>query len=138
MHQSLLLWTIRKMTPDGFVIIAKDGTVPDGGPWNKLAAPPELKGFRPDACGLDPESGHFAFGEAKTAEDINSQHTRSQLRVFANAVHRSDRSRCRLYLSVPRSAVTSLDRVLRQVGLLGAPQIVRLHIPDCLVLEEGR
>lgn len=121
------------MTVDGFVVVARDGTVPQGGNWNKLASPPELARFRPDACGLDPDSGHFAFGEAKTSHDIDTDHTRRQLEVFANLVHRSDQSRCRLYLSIPRSCAATLDHVLGRIGLLGAPQVVRLHIPDCFV-----
>jgi hypothetical protein len=27
----------------------------------------------------------------------------------------------------------SLDHVLGQVGLLGAPHVIRLHIPDCFI-----
>jgi hypothetical protein len=58
--------------------------------------------------------------------------------VFANTIHKSDGARCRLYLAVPRSASTTLDRVLSTVGLLGAPQVVRLHIPDCLITNDQR
>jgi hypothetical protein len=42
-------------------------------------------------------------------------------------------------LAPPRSscsAAPALDRALRQVGLLGATHVVRLHIPDCFVSEE--
>ena len=121
------------MTADGFVVIASDGATPEGDSWNGVAPPPQLKRLRPDACGIDPATGHFAFGEAKTSEDINTAHTRKQLRVFAQLIHRSDHARCRLYLSVPRSAIMTLDHVLGQVGLLGAPHVVRLHIPDCFI-----
>lgn len=126
------------MTADGFAVIAKDGVVPNGGMWNQLAPPPVLKRFRPDACALDLTAGRFAFGEAKTAADITTAHTRSQLQIFANTIHRDDLTRCRLYLSFPRSAITTLDSVLGEVGLLGAPHVVRLHIPDCLLADEGR
>jgi hypothetical protein len=138
MHQALLLWAIRKMTADGFAVIAKDGIVPDGGLWNGLAPPPTLKDFRPDACGLDLSTGRLAFGEAKTEADITTSHTRRQLQVFANTIHRSDATRCRLYLAVPRSASTTLDWVLGKLGLLGMPHVVRLHIPDCLIAHEKR
>ncbi len=137
-HQSLLLWALRKMTADGFAVIAKDGNVPNGGLWNQLAPPPLLQHFRPDACALDRATGRFALGEAKTAEDITTPHTKNQLQVFANMTHRSDHDRCRLYLAIPRSAITTLARVLGQVGLLGAPHVVRLHIPDCLIAENER
>lgn len=124
------------MTADGYAVISKDGDVP--GIATTLPLPPILKHLRPDACGLDPTTGRFALGEAKTAADIMTPHTRSQLRVFANTIHKSDGARCRLYLAVPRSASVTLDRVLDTVGLLGAPQVVRLHIPDCLITNEQR
>ena len=133
-HQTLLLWAIRKMTADGYAIIAKDGDVP--GIAAPLPAPPVLQKVRPDACGLDPTTGRFALGEAKTAADIATPHTRHQLETFANTIHKSDGAKCRLYLAVPRSASTTLDRVLGTVGLLGAPQVVRLHIPDCLITSD--
>lgn len=42
---------------------------------------------------------------------------------------------CRPYRAVPRSAAPALDRVLADTGLLGAAHVVRLHIPDCLVMD---
>jgi len=121
------------MTADGFLVIATDGAIPQGGSWNRLAPPPQLKRLRPDACGVDPATGHFAFGEAKTSQDVKTGHPRKQLRVFAQLIHRSDYARSRFYISVPRSAVVMLDHVLGQVGLLGARHVVRLHIPDCFI-----
>ena len=134
-HQSLLQWAIRKMTFDGFLMIGCDGSVPQGGDWNRLPAPPEIARLRPDACGVDPDTGHFAFGEAKTFSDIDTEHTRRQLRTFARLVHRADGATCRLYVAIPRSAARILDRVLVGTGLFGARNVVRLHIPDCLVGE---
>jgi hypothetical protein len=124
------------MTADGYTLLGKDGTVP--GITKPLPQPPVIKNVRPDACGHDPITGRFALGEAKTASDIATLHTKQQLRVFANTIHHHDGRRCRLYLAVPRSASTTLDRLLGTVGLLGAPQVVRLHIPDCLIGEEAR
>jgi hypothetical protein len=135
-HQTLLLWAIRKMTADGYTLLGKDGTVP--GITTPLPQPPVIKNVRPDACGQDPTTGRFALGEAKTAADIATPHTKQQLQVFANTIHNDDGRQCRLYVAVPRSASTTLDRVLGTVGLLGAPQVVRLHIPDCLIREEAR
>jgi hypothetical protein len=39
----------------------------------------------------------------------------------------------RLYLAAPRSMSIEIDAVLSRVGLLGAREVVRLHIPDCLL-----
>lgn len=134
-HQSLVLWIARKMTADGFLVAGCDGSVPQGGLWNGLPRPPELGGVRPDAYGIAPATGKFAFGEAKTCRDIDTPHTRKQLRVFGRLMHREGRMACRLYIAVPRSAAGVLDRVLCQVGLQGARHVVRLHIPDCLVTD---
>jgi hypothetical protein len=134
-HQSLLLWIARKMTADGFLVAGCDGSMPQGGLWDALPPPPELDGVRPDACGVARANGQFAFGEAKTYQDIDTAHTRKQLRVFGSLVDRSGNTACRLYIAVPRSAAGVLDRVLGQVGLLGARHVVRLHIPDCLVTD---
>lgn len=100
-----------------------------------LPVPPEFVGIRPDAWGIVPTTGDIAFGEAKTWADIDTVHTRKQLRVLGGLVWRSDRKRCGLYFAVPRSAARELDRVLGDVGLLGARHLVRLHIPDCFVTE---
>jgi hypothetical protein len=137
-HQSLLLWISRKMALDGFLLCNSDGPMPQGGYWNQLPQAPEVSGFRADACGVLPLTGEFAFGEAKTYQDIDTEHTRKQLRIFGYLKHRDGRTMCRLYFAVPRSAAIGLDRVLRDVGLLGAPHIVRLHIPDCFVTDELR
>lgn len=125
------------MTVDGFLIVACDGSMSQGGGWNALAPPPEVMRLRPDACGIDPTTGHLAFGEAKTSQDIDTGHTRQQLRVFAQLVHRRDKARCRLYLAVPRSGTVILDHVLGEIGLLGARHVVRLHIPDCFIAENS-
>lgn len=125
------------MSFDGFLILASDGAVPQGGAWNALPAPPEMMHLRADACGFDPNTGRYAFGEAKTSQDIDTEHTRRQLRVFAKLVHRLDGTMCWLYLAVPRSAVTALDRVLVESGLLEARNVIRLQIPDCFVEGTG-
>lgn len=136
-HQSLLLWIARKMTADGFLVAGCEGSMPQGGQWNGLPPPPKMSGVRPDAYGIA-FTGEFAFGEAKTFQDIDTAHTRKQLSVFGHHLDADGKSVCRLYIAVPRSAAGLLDRVLGQVGLLGARHVVRLHIPDCFVTGEIR
>ena len=38
-----------------------------------------------------------------------------------------------LYLAIPRSAAPALDRVLAELGLVGARELVRVHVPDILL-----
>ena len=75
-------------------------------------------------------SGEVAYGEAKTALDLTSPHTDKQFRVLASTVRNSG---ARLYIVVPRSACTELDRALYRAGLLGNSRVVRLHVPDVLL-----
>lgn len=134
-HQALLLWIIRKMATDGFLLAGCDGFVPQGGLWKSVPRPSDVAGLRPDACGTMPTTGEFAIGEAKTAADLENVHTRKQLYVFGRLRTRPGNMACRLYIAVPRSAAPALDRMLARVGLLGAKHVVRLHIPDCFVAE---
>lgn len=134
-HQSLVLWIARKMVADGYILFGCDGAVPQGGMWRDLARPSELAGVRPDACGISPTTGDFAVGEAKSAADIDTVHTRKQLAVFGRLRTEHRKLPSRLYIAVPRSAAPVLDRVLARIGLLGAKHVIRLHIPDCLIAE---
>jgi hypothetical protein len=131
-HQTLLLWAARKMTRDGFRLGGYDGRSIQGGVWNDLDAPPTLAGVRPDAWGYD--GARVALAEAKTARDVDTEHTRMQLRAFLRLRNRTA-TPWRLYFAIPRSAAPSLDRVLSELGLASSNDIVRLHVPD--VLLEG-
>src|SRR5258708_3165119 len=137
-HQLLVLWAVRKMQADGYVPVACDGKVTQLDCERNLHAPPTFASFRPDACGVSPITGAFAFGEAKTPQDIDTAHTRRQLRVFSSISVRKTGEVCRLYVAVPRSEAHVLDRVLAKLGLIGAPHIKSMHIPDCLLEEDTK
>jgi hypothetical protein len=134
-HQVLLLWVVRKMAADGFVVGGCEGPLRESALWDKLQGTPTIGSVRPDAWGVTPTADRFAFGEAKTTDDIVNAHTRKQLVVFGRLVHRETRALCHLYVAVCRSDAPALDRVLAQAGLLGLPHVIRLHIPDCLIAE---
>lgn len=132
-HQSLLLWGVRRMISDGFCIAGFDGRIDQAGELNRLPAPIELRGVRPDACGVSPAEGTLGFVEAKTGGDIDNQHTRQQLRVLGYARMRDRDTRCPLYIAIPRSCAYALDRVLIDVGLIGSRHVRRIHVPDILL-----
>jgi hypothetical protein len=134
-HQSLLLWGVRRMMTDGFRIAGFDGRIDQAGELNRLPAPIELEGVRPDACGVFPVGGTFGFVEAKTANDIDNLHTRQQLRVLGYTRMRGGRIRCPLYIAIPRSCAYALDRVLIDVGLIGSNHVRRIHVPDILLVQ---
>src|SRR5260370_13716133 len=132
-HQLLVLWAVRKMQADGYVPVACDGKVTQFDCEQSLHAPPTFASFRPDACGVSPITGAFAFGEAKTPQDIDTAHTRRQLRVFSSISVRKTGAVCRLYVPVPRSEAHVLDRVLSMLGLIGPPHIKSMPIPNYLL-----
>jgi hypothetical protein len=134
-HQTLLLWIARKMVSDGFRLTGYDGPTPYGGAWNLLPPPFEIAGVRCDACGLASDTWEIGVGEAKTSDDLASEHTKRQLRVFGHLVHKESGAPCRLYIAVPRSAVYALDHALIKTNLIGARHIIRLHIPDAMLEE---
>lgn len=134
-HQWLLLWAARKMCGDGFLLGGFEAPVPQGGVWNTLPLPFELKGFRPDGWGVKLDESLFAFAEAKSLGDIDTAHTRSQLKTFGHVAMRATGERCPIYVAVPRSGAQLLNRVLHHVGLLGAPHVMRIEVPDVLLRE---
>jgi len=135
-HQALVLWAARKMARDGFRIAGYDGESSQGGRWNQLPPPAIVGGVRPDVWGYDTPRMRVAFGEAKTSGDIDTEHTRVQLRTFRRLHAKTSRIPCRLYIAVPRSAARRLDHVLADLGLLGDREIICLHVPDVLIGEE--
>jgi hypothetical protein len=137
-HQRLVLWLARKMVADGYLIAGYEGPTEQGGLWNRLPAPFEIAGVRPDVFGMRAQGTWMAFGEAKTAEDVFTQHTLRQLRVFGHLRDHRNGEHCPLYIAVPRSAAWALDRALVSVGLINASYLLRLHIPDCLLVEGSR
>jgi hypothetical protein len=121
------------MVADGFHPIGFEGHIDQAGDLNRLPPPLELRGIRPDACGVRGGGELLGFAEAKTEHDIDNAHTKAQLRVLGHIRMRGDKSRCPLYIAVPRSCAYKLDRVLIDVGLIAARHILRIHVPDVLL-----
>ena len=123
------------MAADGFLLGGFEAPARQAGFWNSLPIPFELGGVRPDAWGIRAQDSLMAFAEVKTTGDVETNHTRQQLRVFGYTNMREGSVRCPVYVAVPLSAQRRLDRVLDGLGLLRARHVVRLHIPDVLLRE---
>ena len=123
------------MVTDGFVVSGFDGRAPRGEEWSSLPTPFTFRGVRADVWGRREQDQMIAFGEAKTFHDIDTAHTRRQLAILGKIKMQRAKVGCLLYIAVPHSAVYELDRVLIDVGLMRAKNVVRLHIPDILVEE---
>jgi hypothetical protein len=135
-HQWLLVWAVRRMAKDGYVVSGFDGLAPRGDVWNALPTPFVIRGIRPDAWGQRESDQIIAFAEAKTFHDVDTAHTRQQLEILGKVRMKNSKIACPIYIAVPRTAVYELDRVLIDVGLLRARNLVRLHVPD-IFLEEA-
>ena len=123
------------MAADGYQPIGFDGESPQGNIWNNLPAPFEVYNVRPDACGIAPDSGDLALCEAKTANDLSNSHTLRQFRIFGQLLQRANSKLCQLYVAVPYSAIHQLDSTLARLNLVNSKNIVRLHIPDCFLVD---
>ena len=134
-HQWLLVWASRRMVRDGFVVSGFDGRAPRCKELSALPSPFVFQQVRADAWGQRPKDRMIAFAEAKTFDDVDTEHTRRQLEILGKTRIKGSQTPCPLYIAVPRSAVYELDSVLIDIGLLRAPNVVRLHIPDALIEE---
>src|SRR4051812_35634992 len=132
-HQWLVLWIARKMERDGFVVTRYDGPTPQGGMRNGLPAPGSMGGYRPDVVGVTLDKTGWALGEAKSHEDVDTTHTRRQLGLFGRAI--SNGVPAALYVAVPFTSRSVLERVLIDAGLSHRPSVHRILIPDCLVID---
>lgn len=112
-----------------------DGPAEQAGLWNALPRTFTVGGKRPDAWGIRTKDRLLAFGEAKTAGDVDNWHTRAQLKIFGFTRMRRCGRLCPLFLATPQSSGGLLDQVLAELGLLGADHIVRLPVPDILLEE---
>ena len=104
-HQWLVLWVARKMAADGYTIAGYDGPTAQGGLWNRLPIPFEIASVSPDVFGICKQSARIVVGEAKTAEDVFTQHTVQQLRILGHL--RDPRKQRALHALHRRSAVGS-------------------------------
>lgn len=131
-HQALVLWGVRRMLCDGFLMTGVDGWVDRLGTPTGLPRPPVIHGVRPDASGWHATDDVEAFVEAKSERDVDNVHTRKQLRELSS-LRSSSGKLCTLYLAIPRSAAYALDRVLIDLGLLRAKNVRRIHVPAILL-----
>lgn len=121
------------MIADGFRLTGFEGRIDQAGELSQLPPPFELRGVRPDVCGVHAGSGHIGFAEAKTEHDVDNAHTRTQLRVLGYVRMRDGKTACPLYIAVPRSCAYALDRVLIDLGLIAAKHVRRIHVPEVLL-----
>jgi hypothetical protein len=92
--------------------------------------PPMIEGFRPDLYATTYGALQAVLiGEAKTANDLETAHSREQYRAYARYLAASTRST--LILAVPWQLRVRAKTLIRlAVEEAGAPNIVRIVIDD--------
>lgn len=96
--------------------------------------PPMIEGFRPDLYATCGATEAVIIGEAKTANDLETAHSREQYRAYARHLAASPRST--FILAVPWQLRVRAKTLMRlAVEEAGAPAIVRIVIDDVQELQ---
>jgi len=106
-HQRLVGELISWMQTEGYRIRC--------GNYGNLSQCKEVRGYIPDVKGSSNDLN--AYGEAKTEDDIDNNHSKNQFRVFANRVMKKSKAPCPFYIAIPKGSENDLRRVLRELGL---------------------
>jgi hypothetical protein len=91
------------------------------GSYGNLAQCEEVEGSIPDVKGSS--DGLHAYGEAKTADDIDNDHTKEQFRVFGHRVMTATKRHCPFFIAIPVGSEAVLRGVLRELGLGSASHV---------------
>jgi hypothetical protein len=112
----------------GYSALAIDGAT-EGLRQAELKRPEVFGRHRPDAVGCAPD-GRLCIGEAKTAGDFGSHHTREQLEDYLVA---RGSTYPLVLLGYPRSADAVVRSLLSTIGALDCPQLELIAVPDELL-----
>lgn len=85
-----------------------------------------IKSFEPDVRAFDNNTGLNYIGEAKTCDNLQSQHTKDQFMEFSNRVMTGGKSHgmdVPFYIIVPEDCTSHLRRVLTELDLLNRTNI---------------
>ena len=132
-HQWLVVWLSRRINGDGFSLVGADAgrasSLIRGTPLCSVS----IGVVRPDVIGVSQGDRSIAFGEAKTAGDLNNAHTWNQLAVMLGARDSRGR-RPKVYLAFPSSCLKVAAKSLMKVGLQAAVRVTLVPIPDVLLM----
>ncbi len=73
-------------------------------------------------------NGLIAIGEARTAGDIDNEHTKEQIKIGANGIANRGGWKDQLipfYIAIPSGSDEELQKVLKELGYLNKPNIKR-------------
>jgi hypothetical protein len=112
----------------GYEIVASDQQYALLG-GRRVPVPPAISRHMPDLLGSRDDSPIFCIGEAKTAGDLRSRHTREQLIDFSAAPD------CHVIIAVPASGLAALQKVLGEEGIAFNARFECMVVPDQLTAD---
>ena len=132
-HQWLVVWLSRRIARDGYSLVGVDA-----GRFAQLLTPPPPPGIsigpvRPDVVGVHSRERFLALGEAKSAFDLDTSHTRVQLAAML-CMRDIQGRRARVYLAFPRAALEAAARTVVSLGLAPAARVILVPIADGALL----
>ena len=75
------------------------------------------KGHIPDVEGYDESRQLWAFGEAKTEDDIDNEYSRDQFNNFSRLQMKDSGVSVPFYIAIPKGSENTLTGVLKELGL---------------------
>jgi hypothetical protein len=89
----------------------------------------ETEGHIPDVRGHRSSDELNAIGEAKTCEDLTSERTKEQFKVFSSRSMSDGKSKGKdvpFYIAITKGCEKELENVLRELSLDKKPNVIRL------------
>jgi hypothetical protein len=93
--------------------------------------PPQLANVRPDLYAREKTTGHLIIGEAKISDDIENEHTDSQLKIYFE--HLREQSAGQLIFVVPFLDGGAAHRICRKVKKISNCMSVPFEIIGCMI-----
>lgn len=106
-HQKLVGQLVSWLQTEGYEIKC--------GNYGNLGQCEAVEGHIPDVKGHS--NGLNAYGEAKTADDIDNEHSKNQFQFFANRKMKKTQKLCSFYIAIPKGSEAVLRRVLKELEL---------------------
>lgn len=125
-HRLLVQMMVPRLHALGYRVIASDQHYHQLGP-PRLGLPPTIVRHQPDLVGVRPNAPRLCIGEAKTAADLRTRHTRDQISDFS---HQSD---AMLVVAFPAGASAIFEHVLLELGLMTTDRLEGLPVPEALL-----
>jgi hypothetical protein len=117
-HQKLVGYLIKWVSDEGYQIACAN--------YDNYQPCPVATNYKPDAKGYRSDVELSCYGESKTADDIDREHTKAQFKEFANWRMKKGKSQgkdCPLYITIPKGSEAVLQKVLREIDLLDKPYV---------------